>query len=98
MLTSMAQPTGGVILLTDTTPSEPKSLVEMRAKKTSTAAAPAAGAAQDGAEVVGSSIETGIGGAAAGAGVLTAVDEDDDGEEADVPHEFDYQTDDEEAQ
>ena len=40
-----------------------------------------------------------ISGAAAGAGVLTAVDEDEEGaEEADVPGEFEYFTDNEEEQ
>lgn len=34
-----------------------------------------------------------LSGAAAAAGVLTAVDEDDDGEEAEVPDDFDYHSD-----
>lgn len=37
--------------------------------------------------------EIGDSGAAAAAGVLTAVDEDEDGEEAPVPDEFGYLTD-----
>lgn len=90
------KPTGGVILLTDTTPSESKSLLELKAKKTvKPAAAPetlddritAAFGQQAGA--VSSREETG--GAAEAAGVLTAVDEDAEGsEEAELPREFDY--------
>ena len=68
----------------------------MKAKKTSTTAAPAAGATIPGGEGAGLS-DSATGGAIASAGVLTAADEDDDeGEEADLPQEFDYQTDNEE--
>ncbi|KAL9078726.1 MAG: hypothetical protein Q9157_002371 [Trypethelium eluteriae] len=88
------KPTGGVILLTDSKPSEAKSLLEMRSKKASTPAAPATGVTQQSGEAISTSA-TGTGGAIAGAGVLTAVDEDDDGEEAEVPREFDYQSDNE---
>ncbi|KAL8719408.1 MAG: hypothetical protein Q9225_003573 [Loekoesia sp. 1 TL-2023] len=93
------KPTGGVILLTDTTPSEPKTLMEMKAKKTvKPAAAPAT--LQDRVnEAIGQqeavNRESGDG-AAEAAGVLTAVDEDvEGGEEAEVPREFDYFTDEE---
>lgn len=96
------KPTGGVILLTDTTPSEPKSLLELKAKKTvKPAAAPATlqdrvnqVLGQRGQEQEADSRETG--GAAEAAGVLTAVDEDvEGGEEAPVPREFEYNTDEE---
>lgn len=92
------KPTGGVILLTDSTPSEPKSLMELKAKKTvKPAAAPptlqdrvtAALGEQEAAD-------RDTSGAAEAAGVLTAMDEDPEGgEEAEVPHEFDYFTDEE---
>ncbi|KAI9843972.1 MAG: proteasome regulatory particle base subunit [Sclerophora amabilis] len=92
------KPTGGVVLLIDNQPSEPKTLLELKARKTvERAAAPetlddrinAAYQARDaGAEGQGS-------GAAEAAGVLTAVDEDEDGgEEAELPAEFDYFSDD----
>ncbi|KAL8765802.1 MAG: hypothetical protein Q9194_006460 [Teloschistes cf. exilis] len=96
------KPTGGVILLTDTTPSKPKSLLELKAKKTvKPAAAPATlqdrvnqVLGQRGQEQEADSRETG--GAAEAAGVLTAIDEDvEGGEEAPVPREFEYYTDEE---
>lgn len=92
------KPTGGVILLTDTTPSEPKSLMELKAKKTvKPAAAPAT--LQDRVnEALGQqeSVDRDAGGAAEAAGVLTAMDEDPEGgEEAEVPREFDYFSDEE---
>lgn len=93
------KPTGGVILLTDTTPSEPKALMELKARKnTKPAAAPetlqdrvtAAFNQQDAAG--GRTQESS--GAAEAVGVLTAVDEDEEGgEEAPVPNEFDYHSD-----
>ncbi|KAL9003404.1 MAG: hypothetical protein Q9188_003730 [Gyalolechia gomerana] len=87
------KPTGGVILLTDTTPKEPKSLMEMKAKKTvKPAAAPST--LQDRVnEAIGQQEAAGgdTGGAAEAAGVLTAVDEDvEGGEEAEMPQEFEY--------
>nr|POF02543.1 26s proteasome regulatory subunit rpn2 [Quercus suber] len=95
------KPTGGVILLHDTQSSEPKSLLELKARKKTAAPAPGAGVPTGPAArainmadlnpVVG-------GGAAAAAGVLTAVDEDDDGEEAPVPDEFEVDDDDEEEE
>jgi len=98
------KPTGGVILLTDTKPDEPKSLLELKArKKTATAlAAPAPGVnvpigeGADDAEMSDAIIA--MGGAGAAAGVLTAVDEDDDGEEAPLPDEFEVDDDDEEEE
>ncbi|KAL8822578.1 MAG: hypothetical protein Q9191_006686 [Dirinaria sp. TL-2023a] len=90
------KPTGGVILLVDTTPSEEKSLMELKAKKpVKPAAAPetlqdrvtAAFNQQEAA----STTRADSGGAAEAAGVLTAVDEDAEGsEEAEVPREFEY--------
>ncbi|RDI85120.1 hypothetical protein Vi05172_g5100 [Venturia inaequalis] len=84
------KPTGGVILLHDTTPEESKTLLELKVKKAATQPAPV----RD--NVNGSSSAPGLdmlSGAAAAAGVLTAVDEDDDGEEAEVPDDFDYHSD-----
>ncbi|EME87497.1 uncharacterized protein MYCFIDRAFT_212910 [Pseudocercospora fijiensis CIRAD86] len=89
------KPTGGVILLNDTQPSEAKTLLELKARKKTASAAPAPGAPAT------SSNDTAMedlgvpafGGAAAAAGVLTAVDEDDDGEEAPVPDEFEVDED-----
>lgn len=95
------QPTGGVILLNDTTPSEPITLMELKARKNIKAAA-APETLQDrvdaafnlpgdaGAEE--SARDTG--GAAEAAGVLTAIDEDGEGsEEAELPREFEYHSD-----
>lgn len=95
------KPSGGVILLTDTTPSEPKSLMELKAKKTvKPAVAP---------DTLQSRVEAAFGqqeamnrretsGAAEAAGVLTAVDEDAEGaEDAEVPHEFEFFEDEQEG-
>ena len=90
------QPTGGVVVVLDTKPSEERETIELKTGRTAQpAAAPqsledrindaynAAGASQGGEET--------SGGAAVAAGVLTAVDEDEEGaEEAPVPDEFDY--------
>jgi 26S proteasome regulatory subunit N2 len=128
------KPTGGAILLDDTQPEEPKSLIEERVKKVTTERAPVAGQAlRSGGggrsgrgrnpleglinpggstgnammdqllrsqgrspfarpEERASATDLGIGsGALAAAGVLTAVDEDGEGdEEAPVPDEFEY--------
>jgi 26S proteasome regulatory subunit N2 len=81
------QPTLGVILLTDTKPSEPKTLLELKVKKAAPAPAPGA---------------TGSSGEHAAQGVPTAMDEDDEvndnlveegDEEASVPGEFEYESD-----
>ncbi|OAQ77725.1 26S proteasome regulatory subunit Rpn2 [Purpureocillium lilacinum] len=133
------KPTGGPLLLDDTQPDEPKSLIEEKLKKVTTERAPVAGqpsaarasraaanrslleslAADHGRSPHGSNAmldmfrqqqgrspfglvdpqtpggDAGMGsGAAAAAGVLTAVDEDAEGdEEAQVPGEFEYFTD-----
>ncbi|CAF9929906.1 proteasome regulatory particle base subunit [Imshaugia aleurites] len=92
------KPTGGVILLNDTKPSEPKTLLEM--KKAKKPAQPAATPAAlqdrvDAAMAQGEAIRE-ASGAAEAAGVLTAIDEGGEGEEdAEVPHEFEYHSDNE---
>ncbi|KAK5111144.1 hypothetical protein LTR62_005343 [Meristemomyces frigidus] len=94
---AVKKPTSGVILLEDTTPSEPKDLIELKARKNTTrpAATPGsagnAGADTDMADAMreigmiglgsGAGAGAGSGGAAAAAGVLTAVDEDEEGAE-----------------
>ena len=87
------KPTGGVILMIDTQPDEEKVLVEEKLKKPAPekVSAPTLGESQRAiADVVASSGA----GAAAAAGVLTAVDEDEEGgEEASVPRDFEYFTD-----
>jgi 26S proteasome regulatory subunit N2 len=104
LITSLtfSKPTGGVILLEDTRPDEAKSLLELKAKKKTAAAAPAPGAgpAQSSRDVAMSDFATGNNaeGASSAAGVLTAVDEDEDGEEAPVPDEFEVDEDDAEVQ
>lgn len=97
ILTCLSQPTGGVILLEDTTPSEEKSLLELKARKKDTASAPTPGqplgggrggersafesALSDFMPVTPGGAGAGSGGAAAAAGVLNAVDEDVEGGE-----------------
>ncbi|KAI9713742.1 MAG: hypothetical protein M1812_006580 [Candelaria pacifica] len=98
------KPTGGVILLTDKTPSEPKSLMELKARKVTTKEAPAPETLEDRVNAAydraggqaarnldNDQAETG---ASAAAGVLTAVDEDEEGaEDAELPRDFDYHSD-----
>jgi 26S proteasome regulatory subunit N2 len=84
LLTSY-QPTLGVVLLHDTTPSEPKTLLELKVKKASPAPAPGA---------TGSSVDQGPEGVSvttAAAANDNLVDEGED--EASVPGEFDYESD-----
>ena len=85
--------------MTDTTPSEPKALLELKARKNIKAAA-APETLQDRVDAAlnspNAAAQTTQGGegAAEAVGVLTAVDEDGEGaEEAEVPHEFEYQSD-----
>ncbi|KAK2809213.1 hypothetical protein FQN50_004049 [Emmonsiellopsis sp. PD_5] len=93
------RPTGGVVVVLDKTPSEPREIIELRAsKEVKQAAAPES--IQDRINAAISAVERPAatapadGGAAAAAGVLTAVDEDEEGaEEAPVPEEFDYHSD-----
>lgn len=98
------KPTGGVILLNDTTPSQPKDLIEEKLKKATTEKAVTQTLAdmrddsfnqRRQADAHGEASPA-LSGAAAGAGVLTAVDEDEEGaEEAPVPKDFEYFTDNE---
>ncbi|RAL62980.1 hypothetical protein DID88_004067 [Monilinia fructigena] len=79
------KPTGGVIVLIDTKPEEEKVLIEEKGDMRTEALSVRRQADAQG-EAVGA-----FSGAAAAAGVLTAVDEDEEGaEEATVPKEFDY--------
>ena len=90
--------TGGVIMLEDTQPDEPKMLIEMKRKPaTKPATLPGSGSGIDNSTRVGGAA---VGaGAAEAAGVLTAFDEGGDGEEeADLPREFEYHSDEEEEE
>lgn len=83
-------------MLADTTPSEPKTLVNLKSKKPYQIAATLATLHdQAAAGTTRQQLSTNEPeGAAEAAGVLTAVDEDDEGgEEAELPHEFDYHSD-----
>ncbi|KAI0599110.1 26S proteasome regulatory complex, non-ATPase subcomplex, Rpn2/Psmd1 subunit [Biscogniauxia sp. FL1348] len=104
-------PTGGPILLHDMQPEKEKALIEEKLKKVATEKAPVAGAGNAPSRnprtveeallsrLSGNPLVTpsrNESGAAAAAGVLTAVDEDAEGdEEAQPPRDFDYFTDDE---
>ncbi|KIW07146.1 uncharacterized protein PV09_02016 [Verruconis gallopava] len=92
------KPTGGVILLHDTQPDQPKTLVELKVKKTTVQPAPT----RDNAAAVAPqtpvqrSASRNAPGSLAAMLTLAAVDEDnDEGEEAEVPGSFEYETDDE---
>lgn len=92
------RPTGGVILLNDTKPSEPKTLLEMKKAKKPAQPAATPGTLQDRVDVAMAQGEADreADGAAEAAGVLTALDEGGEGEEdAEVPHEFEYHSDNE---
>jgi 26S proteasome regulatory subunit N2 len=98
------RPTGGVILVLDTQPESEREIIELKATKVETKPAPAAqgqssqaqAASQAAPQTPAQAVSTSAGGAAAAAGVLTAIDEDEEGaEEAPVPEEFDYHTDNE---
>lgn len=98
------RPTGGVVVVLDKKPEEPREIIELKASKEVKQPAPPAETLQDRLQAIGvipPARERGAGlaeptvapGAAAGAGVLTAVDEDiEGGEEAPVPDEFGYET------
>jgi 26S proteasome regulatory subunit N2 len=101
------QPTGGVILLVDTKPDEPKQLIEEKLKAAPVERATTGPTLEDLRQETfnlrrqaGAAPETpaaAASGSAAVASVLSAVDfDEEDGEEADVPREFDYFTDNEE--
>lgn len=93
--TPVKKPTGGVILLIDNKPDEEKVLIEAKLKKPTVEKA---GPKLEDIANVRSQADVGeASGAAAAAGVLTAVDEDEEGaEEAEVPREFEYFSDNEE--
>ncbi|KAJ6140574.1 hypothetical protein N7470_010370 [Penicillium chermesinum] len=102
------RPTGGVVVVLDKQPDEPRDIVELKASKESRQTAPPTETPQDrlqaaiGAAAVqtpqraaarAALSSTPASGAAAAAGVLTAVDEDEEGvEDAPVPDEFVYET------
>lgn len=91
-------PTGGVVLLIDVMPGVEKVLIEEKLKKLSAAAAATAAGPPPPEPITNNPESTAQpgSGAAAAAGVLTAVDEDEEGaEEAEVPGEFEYFTEDE---
>ncbi|KAI1499010.1 26S proteasome regulatory complex, non-ATPase subcomplex, Rpn2/Psmd1 subunit [Biscogniauxia marginata] len=104
-------PTGGPLLLHDMQPEKEKALIEEKLKKVATEKAPVAGAGNAQSRnprTVEEALLSRLGanppvtpsrnesGAAAAAGVLTAVDEDGEGdEEAQPPRDFDYFTEDE---
>lgn len=110
----LLQPTGGVVVVLDNQPDEPRETIELEAsRKKAQAPAPTGETLQDRlqAAIGAASLQTpqraaaraalsdytSMGGAAAAAGVLTAVDEDEEGvEDAPVPDEFTYETDAEE--
>ncbi|KAK0516720.1 hypothetical protein JMJ35_001323 [Cladonia borealis] len=89
------KPTGGVILLHDTTPEEPKVLLEMKKAKKPTQAAAAPETLQDRVDAaMAAQGHSDGGGAAEAAGVLTAIDEGGEGDsDAEMPHEFEYHSD-----
>lgn len=91
------QPTGGVILLHDTQPSEEKSLLDLKVKKKAAAApAPVPGQTTGAPFTPARQMDIDMSGTEAAAGVLNAVDEDiEGGEEAEVPDEFEVESEDE---
>ncbi|PKX92947.1 proteasome regulatory particle base subunit RPN2 [Aspergillus novofumigatus IBT 16806] len=104
------RPTGGVVVVLDKNPDEPRETIEMRASKEVRQPAATAESLQDRLQAaIGAAAlqtpqrdagrmplgadPTAAAGAAAAAGVLTAVDEDEEGgEEAPVPEEFEYES------
>ncbi|KAL9102807.1 MAG: hypothetical protein Q9163_002085 [Psora crenata] len=87
--------TGGVILMNDTAPEEPKKLKEMKRKAPALQAGSASQQTENNAQEAAANQETTQApGAAEAAGVLTAVDEGAEGEEdAGLPREFEYHSD-----
>lgn len=102
------RPTGGVVVVLDKNPEESRETIEMKASKDVRQPAAAAETLQDRlqAAIGAAALQTpqrpgqaagATAGAAAAVGVLTAVDEDQEGdEEAPVPEEFEYESDGEE--
>ncbi|KAJ5564991.1 hypothetical protein N7513_001233 [Penicillium frequentans] len=102
------RPTGGVVVVLDKQPDEPRDIVELKASKEQRQPAPATETLQDRlqAAIGNAALQTPQrasaraamsdtpAGAAAAAGVLTAVDEDEEGvEDAPLPDEFTYESD-----
>ncbi|KAJ5659361.1 26S proteasome regulatory complex non-ATPase subcomplex Rpn2/Psmd1 subunit [Penicillium longicatenatum] len=102
------RPTGGVVVVLDKQPDEPRDIVELKASKEQRQPAPPAETLQDRlqAAIGNAALQTPQrasaraamsdtpAGAAAAAGVLTAVDEDEEGvEDAPLPDEFTYESD-----
>ncbi|RMJ24910.1 26S proteasome regulatory subunit [Aspergillus sp. HF37] len=98
------RPTGGVVVVLDKDPEEPRETIELKASNEARQQAATGESLQDRLQsaIGGAALETperggpepgAAEGATAAAGVLTAVDEDEDGEDAPVPEEFEYQTD-----
>ncbi|BCR83468.1 proteasome regulatory particle base subunit RPN2 [Aspergillus chevalieri] len=104
------RPTGGVVVVLDKQPEEPREIIEMKASKEAKQPAPQADSLSDRlqAAIDAAAMQTpqrpargleAAAGAAAAAGVLTAVDEDEEGDEdAPVPNEFQYETEGEEEE
>ncbi|KAJ5096017.1 hypothetical protein NUU61_005373 [Penicillium alfredii] len=110
------RPTGGVVVVLDKQPDEPRETVELKASKESRQPAPPTETLQDrlqaaigtaalqtpqraGARAAVAAEPSRAAGAAAAAGVLTAVDEDEEGvEDAPLPDEFTYETEGEEEE
>ncbi|CAI7630952.1 unnamed protein product [Penicillium pancosmium] len=107
------RPTGGVVVVLDKQPDEPREVVELKASKETRQPAHPTETLQDRlqAAIGTAALQTpqradaraalsglsGAGGASAAAGVLTAVDEDEEGvEDAPVPDEFAYESEEEE--
>ncbi|KAL4885564.1 putative 26S proteasome regulatory subunit Rpn2 [Aspergillus karnatakaensis] len=99
------RPTGGVVVVLDKNPEKSREVIELKASKETKQAAGPIETGQDRLQAAMSAagLQTpqrhgagAVSGASAAAGVLTAVDEDDDGEEAPVPEEFGYTSDGEE--
>ena len=103
------KPTGGVTVVLDTQPDEPRDIIELQVSKEPVRAGPSEAThteADAATNMPAPQTPVGFGqltddvsmgaGAAAAVGVLTAVDEDEEGaEEAPVPEDFDYFTDNE---
>lgn len=83
---NVIQPTGGVILLTDTKPSEPKQLLELKVKKA--APAPAPGAAGPSGDQAPEGVQTAV-----SSGPIDDNMVDEGEEEAGQPGEFEYLSD-----
>ncbi|KAJ5778156.1 26S proteasome regulatory complex non-ATPase subcomplex Rpn2/Psmd1 subunit [Penicillium odoratum] len=98
------RPTGGVVVVLDKQPEEPRDIIELKASKEQRQPAPPAETLQDRLQVAmdNASLQTpqragmsdNAAGAAAAAGVLTAIDEDEEGaEDAPLPNDFTYESD-----